>query len=157
MRPDRIIVGECRGAEASDMLQAMNTGHDGSMTTLHANSARDAMYRLEAMLAMSGSETPVRVLRDYVASAVDVVVHLSRLPDGRRIVTEIAEVGDAREDGVEVRPLHRHVVTGIRNGRVEGRFEASGAVPEFLERLRSRGIELAAGTFAPGPIGGGAV
>jgi pilus assembly protein CpaF len=152
MRPDRIIVGECRGAEAADMLQAMNTGHDGSMTTLHANSARDAMYRLEAMLGMGGSETPVRVLRDYVASAIDMVVHLARLPDGRRIVAEIAEVGGAREDGVEVRPLHRHVIKGIRDGRVEGRFEAVGTVPGFLDRLRARGIEVDAGIFAAGPM-----
>lgn len=156
MRPDRIIVGECRGAEAADMLQAMNTGHDGSMTTLHANSARDALYRLEAMLGMGGAETPVRVLRDYVASAIDVVVHLARLPDGRRIVAEIAEVGAAREDGVEVRPLHRHVITGIRGGRAEGRFEAVGTVPAFVDRLGARGIELDPGMFAAGPMAGGA-
>ena len=155
MRPDRIIVGECRGAEASDMLQAMNTGHDGSMTTLHANSAHDAMFRLEAMLAMGGSETPVRVLRDYVASAIDLVVHLARLPDGRRVVSEVAEVCDAREDGIEVRTLHRHLVTGIRDGRVEGRFESVGTAPGFLERLRTRGIELDPAVFAQGPISGG--
>jgi pilus assembly protein CpaF len=155
MRPDRIIIGECRGAEAVDMMQAMNTGHDGSMTTLHANSARDAMFRLESLLAMGGGETPVRVLRDYVASAIDMVVHLSRLPDGRRVVAEVAEVGDARDDGVEIRVLHRHSVRGVRSGRIEGGFEATGTVPGFLDRLAARGIELDPAAFVAGPLGPG--
>ena len=152
MRPDRIIVGECRGAEAADMMQAMNTGHDGSMTTLHANSARDALFRLESMLAMGSSETPVRVLRDYVASAIDMVVHLSRLPDGRRVVSELVEVGEVREDGVEIKSLHRYRVTGIREGHVDGAFEATGTVPAFLDHLRSRGHAVDASAFVAGPL-----
>jgi pilus assembly protein CpaF len=155
MRPDRIIIGECRGAEAADMMQAMNTGHDGSMTTLHANSARDAMFRLESLLAMGGAETPVRVLRDYVASAIDMVVHLARLPDGRRVVAEVAEVGGSGEDGVEIRVLHRHRVHGVRDGRVQGAFEATGHAPAFIDELSSRGIELDRACFTAGPLAQG--
>ena len=112
MRPDRIIVGECRGAEAFDMMQAMNTGHEGSMTTLHANSARDALHRLESMLAMGGINMPLRVLRDYVASAINLVVHVTRLPDGRRVVSEVCEVESANDDGVNVRMLHTFRLLG---------------------------------------------
>ena len=155
MRPDRIIVGECRGAEAADMMQAMNTGHDGSMTTLHANSARDALFRLESMLAMGGSETPVRVLRDYVASAIDMVVHLSRLPDGRRVVSEVVEVGEPRDTGVEVRLLHRHRIEQVREGRVDGVFEATGTAPTFLDYLGSQGHRIDHAAFAAGPLAAG--
>lgn len=155
MRPDRIIVGECRGAEAADMMQAMNTGHDGSMTTLHANSARDALYRLESLLAMAGGDTPVRVLRDYVASAIDLVVHVARLPDGRRVVEEVVEVGEAGDGGVETRVLHRHRVQGVRDGRVQGCFEATGIVPNFSRELAARGIHVDASLFDAGPLGTG--
>jgi pilus assembly protein CpaF len=153
MRPDRIIVGECRGAEAADMMQAMNTGHDGSMTTLHANSARDALYRLESLLAMAGGDTPVRVLRDYVSSAIDMVVHVARLPDGRRVVEEIVEVGEAGETGVATRVLHRHRAQGVRDGRMMGSFEATGNVPAFCEELATRGIPIDSSLFAMGPLG----
>ncbi len=152
MRPDRILVGECRGAEAFDMMQAMNTGHEGSMTTLHANSARDALVRLESMLAMGGFDTPVGVLRGYIASAIHLVVHLVRLPDGRRVVGEIVEVLDVDEHGVRVEPLHRHRLLAVRDGHTEGRFEATGAEPTFLEHLRVHGIELDPRLFSAGPL-----
>jgi pilus assembly protein CpaF len=156
MRPDRILVGECRGGEAFDMMQAMNTGHEGSMTTLHANSARDALVRLESMLAMGGFDMPVGVLRGYIASAIHLVVHLVRLPDGRRVVGEIVEVLDVDEHGVRVEPLHRHRLLSVRDGKAQGRFEATGAEPTFLEHLGVRGIELDRRLFAAGPVPGGA-
>jgi pilus assembly protein CpaF len=156
MRPDRIIVGECRGVEAFDMMQAMNTGHEGSMTTLHANSARDTLTRLESMLAMGGFDVPVRVLREYVASAIHLVVHLSRLPDGRRVVNEVVEVRAAEGETIHVEPIHRFRLETIRDGRAEGRFEATGTVPYFLEHLKSRGFPLDARIFAAGPLETGA-
>lgn len=152
MRPDRIIVGECRGAEAFDMMQAMNTGHEGSMTTLHANGARDALHRLESMLAMGGMDMPLRVLRDYVASAINLVVHVTRLPDGRRVVSEVCEVGSANDEGVQVRMLHTFRLIRVRGEEVEGVFEATGTTPHFLERLASRGISVDPSAFAAGPL-----
>ncbi len=152
MRPDRIIVGECRGAEAFDMMQAMNTGHEGSMTTLHANSARDALHRLESMLAMGGINMPLRVLRDYVASAINLVVHVTRLPDGRRVVSEVCEVENATDDGVNIRMLHTFRLIRVQGDHVEGVFEATGNTPSFLSRLASRGITLDSKTFTAGPL-----
>ena len=152
MRPDRIIVGECRGAEAFDMMQAMNTGHEGSMTTLHANSARDALHRLESMLAMGGINMPLRVLRDYVASAINLVVHVTRLPDGRRVVSEVCEVESANDEGVNVRMLHTFRLIRVQGEHVEGVFEATGNTPTFLPRLAARGITLDSKTFAAGPL-----
>ncbi len=152
MRPDRIIVGECRGAEAFDMMQAMNTGHEGSMTTLHANGARDALHRLESMLAMGGMDMPLRVLRDYVASAINLVVHVTRLPDGRRVVSEVCEVGDANEEGVNVRMLHKFRITRVHGEEVEGVFESTGATPNFLDGLASRGITLDPKMFIAGAL-----
>ena len=152
MRPDRIIVGECRGAEAFDMMQAMNTGHEGSMTTLHANSARDALHRLESMLAMGGMDMPLRVLRDYVASAINLVVHLTRLPDGRRVVSEVCEVGTANDEGVNVRMLHKFQIIRAHDEEVEGAFEATGTTPHFLARLASRGITLDPKAFVAGAL-----
>ncbi len=139
MRPDRIIVGECRGAESFDMLQAMNTGHEGAMTTLHANSARDAMHRLESLLAIGGFEVPVRVLRDYIASALHLVVHLSRLPDGRRVVSEIVEIGRLENDVIQLHPIHRYRLEEYTDGHVVGRFEATGHRPQFEAVLRQHG------------------
>jgi pilus assembly protein CpaF len=156
MRPDRIIVGECRGAEAVDMMQAMNTGHEGSMTTLHANSARDTITRLESMLAMGGFDVPVRVLREYIASAIHLVVHLARLPDGRRVVNEVVEIRGAEGETVRIESIHRYRLETIRDGKAEGRFEATGTVPYFLENLKSRGFPLDAKLFAAGPLETGA-
>ncbi|MAD18810.1 MAG: hypothetical protein CMJ52_01115 [Planctomycetaceae bacterium] len=150
MRPDRIIVGECRGAEAFDMLQAMNTGHDGSMTTLHANSAKDAVHRLESMLSMSGFDVPINILRDYIASAMDLVVHMVRLPDGRRIIGDVSEVASHDGEGIHLRSLHRFRLDGIVDGRTEGAFETTGVVPDFLERIRARGVEIDAEVFEAG-------
>jgi len=155
MRPDRIIVGECRGAEAFDMMQAMNTGHEGSMTTLHANSARDTISRLESMLAMGGFDMSTRVLREYIASAIDLVVHLTRLPDGRRVVDEVVEIRGAEAEGVRLEALHRFRLQGVKDGKAEGRFEATGILPWFLERMRARGHALDPAIFAPGPLAGG--
>jgi pilus assembly protein CpaF len=137
------------------MMQAMNTGHEGSMTTLHANSARDALVRLESMLAMGGFDMPVGVLRGYIASAIHLVAHLVRLPDGRRVVGEIVEVLDVDDHGVRVEPLHRHRLLSVRDGAAHGRFEATGAEPTFLEHLRVRGIELDRRLFASGALAGG--
>jgi pilus assembly protein CpaF len=153
MRPDRIIVGECRGAEALDMMQAMNTGHEGSMTTLHANSARDTLTRLETMLSMGGYDMPVRVLREYVASAIQLIVHMARLPDGRRVVGEVAEVQGCDDGGVRLRPLHRYRLDAFSNGRAIGQFEATGAMPEFAARLAARGQPIDSRLFVAGPLG----
>ena len=150
MRPDRIIVGECRGAEAFDMLQAMNTGHDGSMTTLHANSAKDVVHRLESMLSMSGFEVPIGVLRDYIASAVDLVVHMVRLPDGRRVIGDVSEVRTHDGERITLESLHRFRLDGVVDGQTEGAFEITGAIPEFLDRLRGRGVEIDPSVFDAG-------
>jgi len=136
------------------MMQAMNTGHEGSMTTLHANSARDALHRLESMLAMGGFGVPVAVLRDYVASAIDLVVHLTRLPDGRRVVSEVVEVRGGEGDALRAEMLHRFVLRGIEAGKVDGSFEATGVSPAFLDKLSARGHRLPARVFARGPLGG---
>jgi pilus assembly protein CpaF len=152
MRPDRIIVGECRGREAFDMMQAMNTGHEGSMTTLHANGPRDALHRLESMLSMSGFDLPIRILREYVASAIDLVVHLARLPDGRRVVSEVVEVGTSGDEGVRLVVLHRFRLSGVKEGRAEGHFEATGETPGFTERLRARGVTIDPTLFRPGTL-----
>lgn len=149
MRPDRILVGECRGAEAFDMLQAMNTGHDGSMTTLHASSAQQALTRLESMLLMSGFEVPVAALRNYIADAVHLVVHLERLPDGRRVVGEIAQL-QRRDDSLQVEVLHRFEPdsAGVT------RFSATGHRPSFADLLAKRGVVLDDSMFEPGRLGG---
>ncbi|NLD70258.1 MAG: Flp pilus assembly complex ATPase component TadA [Limnobacter sp.] len=134
MRPDRIVVGECRGGEALDMLQAMNTGHDGSLTTVHANSARDVLARLETMVLMAGIEIPVSAVREHVASAVDLVVHQARLPDGRRRVVEIAEFTGLESGRVLMQPLFRFV-----RGPAGGRFSGCGNVPQCMDALREQG------------------
>ena len=150
MRPDRIIVGECRGAEAFDMLQAMNTGHDGSMTTLHANSAKDAVHRLESMLSMSGFDVPIGILRDYIASAIDLVVHMVRLPDGRRIIGDVSEVVSHDGGRILLDSLHRFRLDGVVDGRTEGAFETTGVIPGFLDRIRARGVEIDPAVFEAG-------
>ncbi|MEY3160781.1 MAG: hypothetical protein RIT25_772 [Planctomycetota bacterium] len=150
MRPDRILIGECRGAEAFDMLQAMNTGHDGSMTTLHASSAQQAIARLESMLLMSGFDVPVAVLRDYIADAVQVVVHLVRLPDGRRVVGEIGEIR-ASNGAIGVTPLHVFELGGAGAGV----FRGTGEVPSFQPSLLAKGVQLDRSLFSSGPLVGG--
>ncbi|MBU3728789.1 MAG: CpaF family protein [Phycisphaerales bacterium] len=152
MRPDRIIVGECRGAEAFDMMQAMNTGHEGSMTTLHANSARDTLARLEMMLAMGGFDMPVRVIRDYVASAIHLVVHLARLPDGRRVMSEAIEVTGSGADGITVRTIHVLELHSRDEGAAHGTFASTGEQPSFLARLRTRGVHVDPAIFRAGPL-----
>jgi pilus assembly protein CpaF len=143
MRPDRIIVGECRGGEALDMLQAMNTGHDGSLTTVHANAPRDVISRLETMVLMSGLDLPSRAIREQIASAVDIIVHESRLSDGSRKVVCISEVTGQEGDRVTMQDLFEFRQTGISpDGKVLGHFQPTGAVPTFLEELRARGIDL---------------
>ena len=142
MRPDRIIVGECRGAEAFDMLQAMNTGHEGSMTTLHANSSRDALIRLESMLTMSGFEAPISVLREYLGSALDLVVHIDRLPGGRRVISGVSELRMSDDRSVELHDLHRFQLQGVEGGEGFGRFMATGISPSFLDRAAARGHRI---------------
>jgi len=152
MRPDRIIVGECRGGEALDMLQAMNTGHDGSLTTVHANSPRDVVSRLETMVLMSGLELPSRAIREQIASAVDLIVHESRLSDGSRKVTCISEVMGMEGQQIVLQDLFVFRQTGLdAKGRVLGRFEATGAIPSFYGELASRGLSLDIAVFSPPP------
>ena len=149
MRPDRIIVGESRGAEALDMLQAMNTGHDGSMTTVHANSPRDAFSRLETMVMMASQHVPDKVIRQQLASAINIVVHCSRLSDGTRKVTGIGEVVGIDGDQVDMQDLFIFDRTGISSrGKVLGSFRATGAQPVCLERLKAYGIHLSKSIFA---------
>jgi pilus assembly protein CpaF len=149
MRPDRIIVGECRGSEAFDMMQAMNTGHDGSMTTTHANSTRDAFSRLETMVMMASQNVPDRVIRQMLASAIQIVVHCSRLNDGTRKLTSISEVMGVEGEHVEMQDIFRLERTGIgRSGRVLGKFAATGVKPLSLDRLRSYGVHLPSSIFS---------
>lgn len=148
MRPDRIVVGECRGGEALDMLQAMNTGHDGSMTTGHANAPRDLLSRLEVMVLMSGMELPVRAIREQIASAVDVVVQQSRFKDGKRRVTDIVEVRGMEEDTILLQTLFKFQQQGIdADGNSIGSFSGAGFAPAFYETLLDAGIELDTGIF----------
>jgi pilus assembly protein CpaF len=150
MRPDRIVVGEVRGAEVLDMLQAMNTGHDGSLSTVHANSARDALSRLETMVLMSGISLPVRALRDYIAGALDLVIHLSRLSDGTRRIVRVTEVVGMEEDVVTTQDIFLFEQQGIdADGRVLGFHRASGVRPHFTDRLARAGIQLDPDVFDP--------
>ena len=152
MRPDRIIVGEVRGAEVLDMLQAMNTGHEGSMTTLHANSPRDAMTRLEHMLGMAGVRADVRTLRQQISAALSMVIQVSRLSDGRRKVMSIQEIVGMEGDTLTMQELFRFEQTGLAaNGQVQGRFVATGIRPRVMDRLKARGIHLPTDSFSPTP------
>jgi pilus assembly protein CpaF len=149
MRPDRIIVGECRGAEAFDMMQAMNTGHDGSMTTTHANSSRDAFSRLETMVMMVSQNVPDVVIRHMLASAVQIVLHCSRLADGTRKMTAISEVIGVERDQVEMRDLFLLERSGLdAQGRVVAKFVATGERPVCLDRLKSYGVRLPESVFS---------
>jgi len=150
MRPDRIIVGEVRAGEAFDMLQAMNTGHDGSMTTVHANSPRDALSRVEQMIGMSGIDIPLRSIRSQIASAIDVVVQVQRLSDGRRKLISLSELSGMEGDVITMQEIFRFRQTGIdQDGQVLGRFEALGVRPRFAEHLAARGSPIAADLFRP--------
>ena len=148
MRPDRIIVGEVRGEEALDMLQAMNTGHDGSLTTIHANTPRDALYRLDTMVAMANLNIPDRAVRSQIASAVNLLVQVSRLSDGTRKVTAISEITGMEQDVITMQEIFRFERTGLtREGKVTGRFRATGIRPKCSERLESMGMRLPVDMF----------
>jgi len=149
MRPDRIIVGECRSGETLDMLQALNTGHDGSMTTAHANSSRDLIARLETMVLMAGMELPVRAIREQIASAIDIIVNQSRLKDGSRKIVEISEVVGMEGEVVTLQTLFRFNVEGYdATGKVMGRFQSTGIRPMVLSKMEDRGIHISDTWFA---------
>jgi pilus assembly protein CpaF len=148
MRPDRIVVGEVRGEEALDMLQAMNTGHDGSLTTIHANNPRDGIGRLEVMVGMANSNMGVRAVRQQIASAVDVFIQVSRMSDGTRRITHITECVGMEGEQVTTQDVFNFIRTGLsEDGRVLGRFQPTGVRPRFYERLAASGIRLPASVF----------
>ncbi|NUQ66025.1 MAG: CpaF family protein [Pirellulales bacterium] len=148
MRPERIIIGECRGPETLDMLQAMNTGHEGSMTTLHANTPRDALARMETMIMMAGFELPLKAMRTQIASAVDLIIQANRLQGGPRKITHITEVVGMEQDTVVMQDIYSYEQDGIdENGRAYGRFVAHGIRPTFMPRLESAGVRLPASAF----------
>jgi len=148
MRPDRIIIGEVRGAESLDMLQAMNTGHEGSMTTVHANSARDALRRIENMVAMSGMNWPVHVIRDQMANTLDVVIHATRMTGGRRKVTSIVEVCGMERDVILVQEIFKFKQDGIdKEGHATGVFEPCGVRPKLLDRMLREGLDVPTNIF----------
>jgi pilus assembly protein CpaF len=148
MRPDRIIIGECRGPETLDMLQAMNTGHDGSLTTCHANTPRDAIARLETMVMMAGFDMPIRAMRQQISSAVNLIVQVNRLSGGPRKVTAITEVMGMEQDTIIMQDIFKYVQEGVdENGRCVGNFLATGVRPSFIPRLESHGVRLPASAF----------
>ncbi len=150
MRPDRIVVGECRGGEALDMLQAMNTGHDGSLTTVHANNPNDTMNRLETLVLMAGAELPSRAIREQIASAIDIVVQQSRLRDGTRKVVNISEIVGIEGEKIQIQDIFIFKQTGVdADGKVEGYFTATGIVPECMEYLLESGEEVPLSVFDP--------
>jgi len=149
MRPDRIIVGEVRGGEALDMMQAMNTGHDGSISTVHANSGRDALSRLETMMLMAGINLPERALREQISSAVDVIVQLTRLNDGSRKVIELSEVTGMEGNTITTQTIFKFDQRGIENGKVVGEFVATGVMPSFMDRLERYGFKIPNTHFLP--------
>ena len=151
MRPDRIILGEVRGAEALDMLQAMNTGHDGSMTTLHANTPRDALRRLETMILMAGTNLPSKAMLEQISSAIDVLIHVSRLSDGSRKVVKVSEITGMEGDVISMQDIFVYEKFGIReDGKVLGAFKATGIRPKFADRLKASGFALSADLFEAG-------
>jgi pilus assembly protein CpaF len=152
MRPDRIIVGECRAAEALDMLQAMNTGHEGSMTTVHANTPRDAISRLETMVLMAGYELPVRAIREQIASAIDLILQVSRMPDGRRVITAVTEVQGLEGDTILLQDIFKYRQVPGAAGKAAGELVATGLRPKFLDKLTEGGVEVPASSFKA-PVG----
>ena len=151
MRPDRIIVGECRAGEALDMLQAMTTGHDGSLSTGHANSPADMLRRLETMILMTGYELPLRAIREQIASAVDLIVHTARLKDGSRKIVNITEVYGIDDDEILVQDIFAFEQTGFHDGRIEGTLKPTGIRPTFMSRFKSQGVDLPPGEFGIPP------
>jgi pilus assembly protein CpaF len=147
MRPDRIVVGECRAGEALDMLQAMNTGHDGSLSTGHANTPRDMLARLETMVLMAGVDLPVRAIREQISSAVDLIVHQSRLKDGTRKIVNITEVQGMEGDTIVMQDVFVFEQTGVVDGKIQGRLKATGIRPKFVETFEAMGIHLPNGIF----------
>ena len=148
MRPDRIIIGECRGPETLDMLQAMNTGHDGSLTTLHSNTPRDALARIETMIAMAGFDLPLKAMRQQVASGVDLIIQASRLQGGPRKITHITEIIGMEQETIVMQDIYCYVQGGIdERGRAYGQFESTGIRPTFMDRLESAGVRLPASVF----------
>jgi len=148
MRPERIIIGECRGPETLDMLQAMNTGHEGSLTTIHANTPRDAVARMETMITMAGFELPLKALRQQIASAVDLIVQANRLQGGPRKITHISEILGMEQDTIVMQDIYHYEKEGIdENGRAFGRFEATGVRPNFMDRLEAAGVRLPSSAF----------
>lgn len=142
MRPDRIIVGEVRSGEAIDMLQAMNTGHDGSLSTIHANSPRDVLSRLETMVLMSGMELPVKAIREQIASAIDLIVHQQRFQDGTRKIINITEITGIENDRIMMQEIFSFKQSGFEDGKVKGDFAATGNIPRLVEKLRARGVPV---------------
>jgi pilus assembly protein CpaF len=147
MRPDRIIVGEIRSEEALDMLQAMNTGHEGSMTTAHSNSPRDTLARIETMTLMAGTELPVRAIREQVASALELIVHLERMRDGTRKITHVAEIQGMEGDVITMTDIFVFEQTGLEEGKVIGRLRPTGLRPKFMDKIENTGIHLPASIF----------
>ncbi len=148
MRPERIIIGECRGPETLDMLQAMNTGHEGSMTTLHANTPRDAIARIETMIMMSGVELPLKAMRQQLAAAVDLIIQVNRLQGGPRKITSITEIVGMEQETVVMQDIYRYAQSGVNEqGRAVGKFESTGIRPTFMDRLESAGVRLPASAF----------
>ena len=151
MRPDRIIVGEVRGAEALDMLQAMNTGHDGSLSTIHANTPRDALARVETMVLMAGYDLPVKAIRQQVAAALDLIIHIERLQDGSRRVTSITEVGRMESDVITLAELFKYKIEGVQADRtVVGGLRGTGLRPTFVDKFERHGVELPTSLFNNG-------
>ncbi len=148
MRPERIIIGECRGPETLDMLQAMNTGHEGSLTTVHANTPRDAIARIETMITMAGFDLPLKAMRPQIASAVDLVIQANRLQGGPRKITHITEILGMEQDTIVMQDIYHFAQQGVdENGRAFGRFEATGIRPTFMDRLESAGVRLPSSAF----------
>ena len=152
MRPDRIIVGEARSGEALDMIQAMNTGHEGSMSTVHSNSPRDTLARMETMCLMAGMDLPQRAIREQISSAVDLIVHQDRMRDGTRKVTRVTEIQGMEGNVVTMSDIFEFVQTGLDEGKVLGRLQPTGLRPKKIDRIYEAGIQLPATIFG---IGGG--
>jgi pilus assembly protein CpaF len=148
MRPDRIIVGEVRGAEALDMLQAMNTGHDGSLSTVHSNSPRDGLHRIETMVLMAGYDLPLRAIRQHVSAALDLLVHIDRLEDGSRRVVQVTEVLRMESDVIQLQDIFEFEIQSVAPDRtITGALRPTGLRPVFLEKFKKRGIDLPQSMF----------